>query len=204
MFFRAGILYFSTIISCRKVLPLASSSFFYKFTLNIHLNLGSTASIFLIDIIHNLRDSDILSFSAIFSHSGRLWNLQKKSSIFTLFQAYSKLIQSFTLPQRNAIQTVKRSQRLGLSHVKSTFSQHSFFIQHLFFLHNRSSNIGYFSATLRFLHWCVWGGVLPQPEWRSQLTEWGGAQKYSQELISVSSRIFFQQQGQALRGAVAA
>ena len=46
------------------------------------------------------------------------------------------------------------SQRLGLSYLYSTFSHHSYF------LHSHTSSIRSFSATLSFLHWCVWGGML--------------------------------------------
>ena len=58
--------------------PLSPSMFFNVFSplkhQNIHLNWKFTASILLVDIIHNFRDNQRLS--AIFSHSGRWWNVR--------------------------------------------------------------------------------------------------------------------------------
>ena len=83
----------------------------------------------------------------------------------------------FLHAHRNLIQTVKLSQRLRLSPINSTLSQH------VYFLDSHRSNIGNFSATLRCLHWCVWG-----VEWRSQLTEWEWAKKNRDQKTSSSTR----------------
>ena len=104
-----------------------------------------------IHLSHPMKTFENIQLSLELCHIAVLMGVDEKS---LQTHSSSSSSPSFIHSHRNPIQTVKRSQRSGLSHINSTFSQHSHF------LHSRSSNIYNFSATFTFLYWCVLPGVL--------------------------------------------
>ena len=128
-------------------------------TQNIHLNWESIMSIFLIDIIHNFR---YLTFSVIFSHSSRLWNLQK-SSVFTVFKHFksSSIHSHFQIESQFILWNVHK---------------HYDFLTWIQLLHTIHS---FCTVTVQTLvtfqplwDFCI-GVYGVEWKWRSQLTPWG-------------------------------
>ena len=86
-----------------------------------------------------------------------------ESSEILNFHTFSHIQISASQTYSNFIQNLKRSQRLGLSHLNSTVSQHSYF------LHRRSSNIGNFSAVANHTYQ-NWDFCTPLPPKKSLKT----------------------------------